>query len=51
MMLATRAPIVIPGQADLPSKMIRANAIPEGGHVGRAVVFSKAKKYPSLAER
>lgn len=50
-MLATKDPIVIPGQADLPRSIMRANAIPDGGHAGSAVVFSNSKKYPILAER
>jgi hypothetical protein len=43
--------MVIPGHDDLPNKIIRAKLIPAGGHAGSAVVFSKAKKYPILAER
>jgi hypothetical protein len=33
MTFASKEPIVIPGQADLPSRMIRAKAMPEGGQV------------------
>jgi hypothetical protein len=43
-MLAIKEPIVIPGHADRPSNIIKANAIPEGGQAGNAVVFSKANK-------
>jgi hypothetical protein len=43
-MLASSAPIVIPGQAALPNKMSRANPIPAGGQAGKAIVLSKAKK-------
>ena len=42
--LARSAPIVIPGQAALPSNMSRANPIPAGGQAGIAIVLSKAKK-------
>ena len=43
-MLATSDPMVMPGHADRPSKMINAKPIPEGGQAGRAVVFSNSKK-------
>ena len=43
--LASNAPMVIPGQAALPSKMSRANPIPAGGQAGKAIGLSKAKKY------
>jgi hypothetical protein len=41
---AMSEPIVIPGHDDRPKRIINAKAIPEGGHVGKAVVFSNAKK-------
>jgi len=43
-MLATKAPMVMPGQQDLPNNIMSAKAIPDGGHAGNAVVFSNAKK-------
>jgi hypothetical protein len=48
--LAKSAPIVIPGQTDLPIKIINAKAIPEGGQVGNSMESLKAKKYPNRAE-
>ena len=40
---ATSEPIMIPGQMLRPNRRVRAKATPDGGHVGRAVVFSKAR--------
>ena len=49
--LATRDPMVMPGHTDLRRRITRANAMPDGGQAGRAVVFSNERKYPSRAER
>jgi hypothetical protein len=50
-MLAMSEPMVIPGHVDRPNNIMRAKAIPEGGHAGRAVEFSNAKRKPNLAAK
>ena len=47
--LATKAPAKIPGKALLPRIIIIPRAKPEGGHIGDALLFSKAKFKLNLA--
>jgi hypothetical protein len=45
--LEIKAPIAIPGQADLPSKIISAKATPDGGQTDSEEEPENERKYPS----